>query len=149
MIAEQMAHKLRHAAKSVLEMMFMAPVLADQEFPPQGAVDLILIGLRFSGKAHGTFALAVEATVAERLARSFLCMEAAEPLDRQAIIEVLSELANMLCGHFLGQLDSNHTFRLSSPGEQDLPPSPPKGHSYQRTVHLDQGTVSMQVVVET
>ena len=45
MIADQMATKLRHAAASVLEMMFMAPVLADQELKvkPQyweGAVDV-------------------------------------------------------------------------------------------------------------
>ena len=148
MIAEQIASKLRDAANSVLEMMFMAPVLADQEFPPPNVIDPLLVGLEFQGEVKGTFALAVAARTAESLAVSFMGMGPGEPLERQTVIEVLGELANMLCGHFLGQLNYHDTFRLTSPkeltlGELSFPP-----HNFQRTVHLDQGALSMQVALE-
>ena len=148
MIAEQMPSKLRHAAKSVLEMMFMAPVLADQEFPPRDVVDPILVGLEFVGEAKGAFTLAVGAATAELLALNFMGMQPGEHLDRQPVIEVLGEMANMLCGHLLGQLNYHDTFRLSSPVELSLAWVAPKGHTYQRTVHLEQGALSIQVAVE-
>jgi CheY-specific phosphatase CheX len=148
MIADLMATKLRHAAASVLEMMFMAPVLADQEFPPADVVGPILVGLEFKGEVNGTFTLAVSAETAEFLALSFMGMDAGEHLDRQPVIEVLGELANMLCGHVLGQLNYHDTFRLSTPIELALESFAPKGHTSQRTVHLEQGALSMQVAVE-
>lgn len=148
MIAEQIASKLREAANSVLEMMFMAPVLADQEFPPPNVVNLMLVGLEFVGQARGTFTLAISATTAQRLALNFMGMSPEEHLDRQPVIEVLGELANMLCGHFLGQLNFHESFRLSSPIELSLESFAPQGHTYQRTVYLEQGSVSMQVAVE-
>ena len=148
MIAEQIASKLREAANSVLEMMFMAPVLADQEFPPPNVLNLMLVGLEFEGQARGTFTLAISATTAQRLALNFMGMSPEEHLDRQPVIEVLGELANMLCGHFLGQLNFHESFRLSSPIELSLESFAPQGHTYQRTVYLEQGSVSMQVAVE-
>lgn len=147
MIAEQMAVKLRDAASSVLEMMFAAPVLADQEFPPADVAGPILVALEFEGQVRGTFALAVGAEPARSLALGFLGMAASEPLDRQQVIEVLGELANMLCGHFLGQLNYHETFQLSSPKEVSLEFLTPEGHSYQRTVHLESGALSMQVAI--
>ena len=148
MIAEQMATKLRDAANSVLEMMFMAPVLADQEFPPRDVVGPLLVGLEFAGEAKGSFTLALSTTTAQSLALNFMGMSPCERLERQEVIEVLGELANMLCGHFLGQLNYKDTFRLTTPGEMSLESLPKTGHSYQRTVHLDQGALSIQVQVE-
>jgi CheY-specific phosphatase CheX len=148
MIAEQIASKLRHTANVVLEMMFMAPVLAEQEFPPPNVVCPLLVGLEFHGEVRGMFALAVAAKTGKRLALSFMGMEPGEPVERQAVLEVLGELANMLCGHFLGQLNYHDTFRLTSPKELTLDQVCPKGHRYQLTVHLDQGALSMQVAVE-
>jgi CheY-specific phosphatase CheX len=147
MIAEEIAEKLRHAANSVLDMMFMAPVLADQEFPPAGVVSPILVGLEFVGEVKGSFALAVAGETAQKLALGFMGMDAGERLERQAVIEVLGELANMLCGHFLGQLHYRDTFQLSSPKEVTLEEVVPMAHTYQRTVHLDHGALSMQVAV--
>ena len=148
-IAEQMATNLRDAANSVLEMMFMAPVLADQEFPPPNVSDPILVGLEFVGQAKGSFTLAVSTTTAERLALNFMGMSMDEHLDRQPVIEVLGELANMLCGHFLGQLNFHEIFRLSTPCEISVETfATARGHTYQRTVHLEQGSLSMQVAVE-
>jgi CheY-specific phosphatase CheX len=155
MIADQIALKLRHAAHSVLEMMFMAPVLADQEFPPADVLSPILVGLEFEGQVRGSFTLAAGSETAERLSISFMGMETGQAVDRQAVIEVLGELANMLCGHFLGQLNYHETFRLSTPKElkiEDLVPMPHTFqrtvHTFQRTVHLDQGALSMQVAVQ-
>ena len=132
----------------MLEMMFMAPVLADQEFPPPNVLNLMLVGLEFEGQARGTFTLAISATTAQRLALNFMGMSPEEHLDRQPVIDVLGELANMLCGHFLGQLNFHESFRLSSPIELSLESFAPQGHTYQRTVYLEQGSVSMQVAVE-
>jgi CheY-specific phosphatase CheX len=147
MCAEQMAVKLRHAASSVLEMMFMVPVVADQEFPPAELLPPILIGLEFRGEVAGTFTLAVGTSTAEHLALSFMGMDADEHLERQPVVEVLGELANMLCGNFLGQLQYRDSFQLSSPREVTLSEVSAVGHTYQRTVHLDRGTLSMQVAV--
>ena len=148
MIADQIALKLRHSAHSVLEMMFMAPVLADQEFPPPNVVGPILVGLDFEGQVKGHFTLAGSTETAKKLSNSFVGVDADEPVDRQTMIEVLGELANMLCGHFLGQLNYHETFRLSTPRELTLEELLPMPHTFQRTVHLDQGALSMQVAVE-
>ena len=148
MIAEQMALKLKLSAQAVLEMMFMAPVLADQEFPPPNVIAPILVRLEFQGEVKGEFALAVASDTATRLALSFMGMDAGEPIERPSVIDVLGELANMLCGHFLGQLHYHDTFCLSTPQEVSLDLLIPRGPTYQRTVHLDQGALSMQVAIE-
>jgi CheY-specific phosphatase CheX len=148
MSADQMASKLRHTAKTVLEMMFMAPVMSDQEFPPPDVVCPLLVCLAFEGEVRGSFALAVGSETASRLALSFMGMEPGEHMERHTVIEVMGELANMLCGHFLGQLNYHDTFRLTSPMELTLEQFVPKGHTYQRTVNLDQGALSMQVAIE-
>ena len=148
MIAEQMASRLRHAASSVLERMFMAPVLADQEFPPPDVASPILVELEFHGQVAGIFALAVADETARKLALGFMGLGPDEALDRKTVIEVLGELANMLCGHFLGQLQYHDTFRLSTPKEVTLADHKSKRHSYQRTVHLDHGALSMEVAVQ-
>jgi CheY-specific phosphatase CheX len=143
-----MAARLRHAANAVFQTMFMSPVLADQEFPPSGVIDPLLVGLAFHGEVRGTFALAVASETAERLSLHFMGMTPGEPIERQSVIEVVGELANMLCGHVLGQLNYHDTFRLTSPCELVLSEFAPKGRTYQRTVHLDEGALSMQVAVE-
>ncbi|HEY3743940.1 MAG TPA: chemotaxis protein CheX [Bryobacteraceae bacterium] len=142
-----MASKLRDAASSVLEMMFAAPVLADQEFPPADVTGPILVALEFVGQVKGTFALAAGAEPARQLALGFMGMNTSEHLDRQQVIEVLGELANMLCGHFLGQLNYHESFQLSTPKEVTLESLTHEGHSYQRTVHLESGALSMQVAI--
>ena len=83
MIAEQMATKLRDAANSVLEMMFMAPVLADQEFPPRDVARPLLVGLEFAGEANGSFTLALSTATAQSLALNFMGMSPWERLERQ------------------------------------------------------------------
>jgi len=148
MITEHIAEKLRHAASSVLGMMFMAPVRSDEEFPPPGVAYPILVLLDFNGEVKGTFVLAVAAATAQKLALSFMGMEPGERLLRPAVVEVLGELANMLCGHFLGQLQYHEAFALSSPREIKLAEIRPIACIYQRTVHLDHGALSMQVALE-
>ena len=151
MIAEQMASKLRDAASSVLDMMCSAPVLADEEFPPAGCIDPMFVGLDFIGEATGKFAMAVEWPVAESLARKFLGNSA--PMSRREVVEVLGELANMLCGHLLGQLSYKETFTLSPPKELDRAEvvrihQNPAGQSYQRSVHISAGVLTMNVIID-
>lgn len=148
MMSDQMGMKLKQAASSVLESMFMSPVIDDQEFPPPWVVDPILIGLNFRGEVEGFFAMACETNTAWFLARAFMCMEQTEEMSRQAVIEVLAELANMLCGSFLGQLNYIHPFQLSSPAEQERERFPVKGHTFQRTITVETGSVTMMVAIQ-
>ena len=115
MIADQMASKLRRAAKSVLEMKFMTPVSSDQEFPPPGVVDPILVGPAFGGRSKGTFALVVASATAQRGALNFIGLEPGKKLEHEAVVDLFGVLANMLCGPFVGQLNFRDTFRLSGP----------------------------------
>ena len=151
MLAEQMACRLCEAAQNVLEMMCASPVLRDEEFPPANVKDPILVELRFAGAAHGRFLLAVDLPTGKALATTFMGM--AGPVERQQVVEVLAELANMLCGQFLGQWNLEESFDLTSPAEVGLAHIAAEherrpGDSYQRTVFLEAGTLSMNVIVE-
>ena len=57
-------------------------------------------------------------------------------------------MANMLCGHLLGQWNYHDTLRLTSPVETSVESLVPRGHTYQRNVYLEQGALSLQVAVE-
>ena len=150
-VSEEMTFRLCRAAQSVLEMMCSSPVLRDEEFPPANVRNPILVELRFAGRVGGRFALAVDLPTGEFLAKSFMGLP--EPVERGQVVDVLTELANMLCGQFLGQLNFEESFDLTSPKEvtqahlaaqnESLP-----GTSYQRTVFLDAGAMSMNVVIE-
>lgn len=151
MLSDQMASRLCEAAQNVLEMMCSSPVLRDEEFPPANVQNPILVELRFAGRANGRFLLAVDLPTGEALATTFMGLTG--PVERQQVVEVLAELSNMLCGQFLGQWNLEESFDLTSPAEVDrnhiaseneLRP----GDSYQRTVFLEVGTLSMNVIVE-
>lgn len=109
--------QMRAAVHGVLEMMFTSPVLADTQFPPAGWVDPITVGLNFHGQTkRGICALAVEEPTARSLASVFLCTEVdSPPLTRESSWEVMCELSNMICGSFLGSVDRQESYRLSSP----------------------------------
>jgi CheY-specific phosphatase CheX len=129
--------------------MFFEHVLSDQEFPPKDLADPILISLHFSGEAHGAFALTVDHPTGVRLAERFLPPLPGEALDRQQTEEVLGELANMLCGAFLGQLNYHQSFKLTSPRKVRPEQLRRTGRIYQRTVHIPSGCLHMWVAVES
>jgi CheY-specific phosphatase CheX len=151
MIAEEMTARLSEAAYCVLDMMYSVPVLRDEEFPPPDSVDPFLIGLDFRGDFKGRFAMAVDQPAAAEIATAFI--GSGQTIATPQIVEVLLELANMLCGSLLSQLNLAESFELTTPVQLD----PAKitednlarpGESYQRTVHTASGTLTMNIVME-
>jgi len=104
---------LREAVDDVLEKMFFVQVLGEAcgERPLE---ELVVAHLEFEGRPSGSFTLRVTADAARSMAADFLGEEAAAlPADRTA--EVISELANMVCGAALSRVEKDTTFRLSPP----------------------------------
>jgi len=93
------------------KMFFTAPdrVCADSGVP---AGDLIAVHLTFQGDPPGGFAVLVTAAVARSLAANFLGLDDATPAQ---VREVCGELANIVCGAVLSELQSNANFSLSTP----------------------------------
>lgn len=99
------------ALTQVLETMFFTTVLGPAEgMPPQ---DLMIARVEFSGQPSGWLSLGITGPAARELAENFLGID--EALDEHQSGEVVRELANMVCGTMLSQVESDTHFELSEP----------------------------------
>ncbi len=106
--------QIREAADNVLGTMFMSPLVDHAQPKVENWIDPIIVGLDFKGRTiSGTCALVTEESTAKVLSATFLFEDG--DLTRRSSWEVMCELANMLCGRFLGQLASEESCHLSSP----------------------------------
>jgi CheY-specific phosphatase CheX len=101
---------LEKAAEEVLATMFFAEAEPFDDPVDEGA-ERLSVALRFQGAATGQLSLTVDREVAGRLAENFYGAESTAAEARN----VLSELANMVCGTLLSQLDNSAIFHLSEP----------------------------------
>jgi hypothetical protein len=113
---EDAIHQLlsESAQKTLGTMFFAAPdqVSMDSQRP---AGELIAASLTFQGAPPGRFGLVVSDLLARTLAGNFTgCDDAARLLPTQ-VAEVMRELANMMCGSVLSELESNANFELGAP----------------------------------
>ncbi len=108
--AGQMAGRLRDAASQVLETMFFAGTAPVEEASP-AVLDGPAVALRFHGAATGSLSLATDAATAAMLAENFYGMGAGADEAQN----VVSELANMVCGNLLSHLDTQSIFCLDAP----------------------------------
>jgi two-component system, chemotaxis family, chemotaxis protein CheY len=102
---------LRQSARHVLETMFFSNI---EDSLPDDAVDSGLSAwITFSGSISGRFALVLSADAASNVSQNFLGLtgEAVTSLEEE---QVVRELANMVCGHFLSRFEPGGHFDLST-----------------------------------
>jgi len=111
---DELGQALAASAAEVLETMFFTSIeeASDQTEIPSG--DWVSARLRFRGAPSGSLSVSVSAEAARTVAAGFLGCEEEEVGDAQ-MIEVVSELANMICGSLLSRVESDTTFELLHP----------------------------------
>lgn len=97
-------------------MFFLEAVAATDPAATAGA-DAIAVRLAFEGDPPGWLAARVAAPLARSLAANLLGLDEGEVASSQAEA-VVCELANMICGSLLSQLECEKTFRLGTPSTE-------------------------------
>lgn len=107
------------AARTLESMFFTMPdsVSLDGSFVNSGrpSGELIAASLRFHGSAPGRFGLIASYGLAKDLAANFLGSDESASLAQGRVISVIEELANMISGAVLSEIELSATFELSSP----------------------------------
>lgn len=105
---------LEEAVLEVLETMcFEFP--ADEPSAGEPAVDgTVQAVARFAGSARGALRVALAGEAPRRLAAAFLGMDETE-VGAQKVLQMASELANMLCGATLSRLAPHGRLRIATP----------------------------------
>ncbi len=138
------AEILNNAATQVLETMFFTSIMGERDTPPDGPVLSAMVS--FHGAPSGRFALQLSADAARAIAANFLGSEDDSELTEQQIGDVACELANMICGAVLSQIESNSTFDIGHPelssGAEEAP------LDTVRSFDLDTGALTMSVAFD-
>jgi CheY-specific phosphatase CheX len=110
----EISELLSTATADVLETMFFTPVIGEAGAVGATPAPALAARLSFSGAKQGTLAVRISAQAAETIAASFLGEEEGQPAPLK-ILDVICELANMICGSVLSRLDSEAHFELGHP----------------------------------
>ena len=112
---EAVGQLLSKSAQDALETMFFTtPDWVSTELErPSG--ELIAASLTFQGAPRGRFGMVVSAPAARSMAASFLGFDHEARLPLAQVSVVIGELANMICGAMLSELESDEHFDLSAP----------------------------------
>ncbi len=102
---------LAGAVTGVLETMFFAEAISAGA--PEG-LPALAAALSFRGRPSGEMTVCVSTAALRPLAAGFLGEDEANITETQAA-EVICEIANMLCGSVVSQLESEKSFDLASP----------------------------------
>ena len=100
------------SVRLVLERMFFIDLL--DRLDSGGESPGIAAELSFDGDPPGSFRLAMDVAAARSAGADFLG-ENPRALTAGQLEDVVCELANMICGSVLSQIESSATFRLSKP----------------------------------
>jgi CheY-specific phosphatase CheX len=104
---------LSTAVADVLESMFFLEAVGEAAEPPPEA-ETVTAHLTFEGEPPGCFRMRLARSAASAIAADFLG-EDCESLTPKQSTEVTLELANMICGATLSQIESGASFRLGTP----------------------------------
>jgi CheY-specific phosphatase CheX len=99
------------STSQVLENMFFAEPLDGNGTAP---ADPVQSGIEFEGSVSGAMTVSVDRACADRLACDFLGVEAGE-ISEQQVVEVLTELTNMICGALMSRFETGSTLTLTQP----------------------------------
>jgi len=105
---------LHEAIKNVLERMFFIEALVDFDPDVLDTEPGVEARLAFEGAPAGWFALRLTTVAARSISADFLGIDESE-VSEQQLKAVVCELANMICGSMLSQVESTVTFRLGPP----------------------------------
>lgn len=133
----------------MLETMFFAG--ADGERPGYafGAGDAIEARLRFDGERPGEFRVLVAPRAARSIAANFLGADEEAGITEAQAADVVSELANMICGSALSHLAGDMAFELSHPSVSQAAGEPiawPDGSA--RTFDVENGWLTAAIRFE-
>jgi CheY-specific phosphatase CheX len=139
----QVRRALEEAVLEVLETMcFEFPVDEPSEGgPPEG--DAVQAMAQFDGSLRGQLHVALAGAAARRLAAAFLGLEESE-VGEQQVLQMASELANMLCGATLSRLEPHGRLRIATP-EAGRGGPPCAGHCW-LWFPLEQGAVAATLI---
>ncbi|HTX36181.1 MAG TPA: chemotaxis protein CheX [Bryobacteraceae bacterium] len=113
MTGSALSVSLREAVDEVLETMFFVQN-EGQAVEDRPIEELVASRVDFEGSPSGMLSLRITLQAAQGMAADFLGQESSE-LPPGRTTEVVSELANMICGAVLSRVESETTFRLSPP----------------------------------
>lgn len=137
---------LAEAAQQVLETMFFVAPLG--EVPPGAPTPepWVAARLTFRGEPSGAFAVSLSEAAARTMAANFLGVERERDLSSLEVSDVISELANMICGSVLSRLETESEFELGTPETVRGPEDPHAGRTLVRSLELEHGflTASME-----
>jgi CheY-specific phosphatase CheX len=109
---QNLGSSLAQSVLDVLESMCFTMVDAPADPPEEDPVPRIEVELRFRGERQGDFWLSFPRQTAEEVASAF---SGTECTDNEKIADVLSELANIMCGATLSKVAGDGLFDLDSP----------------------------------
>jgi CheY-specific phosphatase CheX len=135
MPGSEIALMIHSSASEVLETMFFTGVIGETKELPS---DPISIRLDFRGDPSGSFGVCLSREASIRIASAFLA-EDETVLSENQVEEVISELANMLCGSLLSRLEADSLFELTHP---ELAP-PPDRPGFSSNFEIDGGILGV------
>ena len=106
---------LSESAQHALETMFFTMpdrISTELERPTR---ELVAASVAFHGAPPGRFGIVVSASVATSIAANFLGCEDDAKLPRAQVSGVIGELANIICGTMLSELQSDANFDIGVP----------------------------------
>jgi CheY-specific phosphatase CheX len=144
---QELSRMLAEATEQVLETMFFTTIEGRLDSLPE-TMDTITATLSFQGELMGTFCLDLSSESAWRVAASFLATEP-DVLPRERVAEAVCELANMICGRTLSQMQSEDTFELLAPHLEAQPVASTAGPTH--IFQLEDGylRVSLEIQPQT
>src|SRR5437588_4823637 len=125
MSEETVRRLLSESGRRALETMFFTTpdVVSNGGQRPTG--DLISASLACRGSPPGRFSAVLAAPVARTITANFLGVEDGAGLPLAQLQDGAGELANIICGAVLSELDSNGSFDISAPVTAYLGPADP------------------------
>ena len=106
---------LSESAQNALETMFFTTPEAVSTELQRPSGELIAASLSFQGAPPGRFGILVSAPAARRMAANFLGSDEEARLPPAQVSGIVGELANMICGAMLSELESDANFDISEP----------------------------------
>lgn len=138
---------LAGAIQEVLERMFFVEATGAAEAGGAGA-DAVAVRLAFEGHPPGSLRVRVAPQPARSLAADFLGIDLGD-ISTAQVESVICELANMICGSVLSQLECGKTFHLGAPsGEPAEQPEDESGEAIRYTVEAGGGPLSVILKTE-
>jgi len=111
---QQMRQALEGAVLEVLETMCFEFPVAEPEQGPGPENDAVRAAARFEGSLRGVLHVALTGEAPRRLAAAFLGLEESQ-VGGQEMLQMASELANMVCGAAMSRLEPHGRLRISPP----------------------------------